>query len=112
MSYERVQRVLWGRSGGGLGVSGEHGGDYNEVTIIPRNRSSSDDTGDLKGEEEKAGPPIAATSTVQEKEYRLTNWAKTKPAQATADSAAAAAAACCLVVCCLPFLCFVFALLV
>lgn len=59
-------------------------GDPRDLASISHNRSS--DTGDLKGWD-KTGPLVAARSAAQEKEYHPRNWAKTKPAKATANNA-------------------------
>lgn len=52
----------------GLGVSRERCGDLKDAARISRN--SSDDIGDLEGEE-KTGPPMAEKSAVHKKDYRL-----------------------------------------
>lgn len=69
--------------GGLLGVLCDRGGDDENVASASRNRSR--ETGDLEGGD-KIGSPIAARSTVQEKEDRLRNWAKTNPEKASGRS--------------------------
>lgn len=78
----------------GMGVSRKRGGD-------PKDADAEDRTG-LKN---------SARSVVQKEEYRLSNWARTKPGQAMANSAAAAAVRR-VIVCCLHVAFFAFFLAV
>lgn len=79
---------------GGLSVSRERSDDFKDAASVSRKQSQRD-TGGLEGQT-KTGSPIAARSTVEDKQCRLRNWDKTMPAKATSKQ-----------LCCLLFaLCF------